>query len=239
MTPQRRLMNLGRLLHRYQESNRDLDFDGAMALYEEAERVYRERGDRDDVAESLQQRAKILREQRDLDGALELLALVRFALRAEVGQLNFTPIQSSGIYALGERAGWTVTPAPGAAPAGQYAYEIKKNNRDTIQSGTLSFASGSATIEATLDEPAMLYVTVKAEGAPPSSAVQLGAAIAPTQLRPCLPRPADFDSFWDAKLLELSSIPLNPVTTSSRRRITESPGGRLGLARARLHRQAG
>jgi hypothetical protein len=43
-------------------------------------------------------------------------------------------------------------------------------------------ASGSSTIETTLAEPAMLYVTVTAStGAP---AVHLGAAIAPTQLKP-------------------------------------------------------
>ena len=188
------------------------DFDEAMALYEEAERLYRELGNRDAVAAPLQNQASILREQRDLERALELLALILFALRAEARQLNFAPFHGSGIYQLGEKAGWTVSPAQGvAAPATKYLYEIKKNNQDTIQSGTLSFVSGSATMEATLEEPAMLYVTVCAEGAPPASAFHLGAAIAPGQLQPSAPRPADFDSFWDAKLQELSRIPLNPV----------------------------
>ena len=220
------------------------DFDGAMMLYEEAECLYRELGNRDGVAESLHNEAKLLQERRDLDRALELLALILFAFRAEAQQLNFVPFNSSGIYRLGEKAGWTVSPAQGvAAPATKYTYEIKKNNLDTIKSGTLCFASGSATIEATLEEPAMLYVTVSAEGAPPASAVHLGAAIAPTQLRPSVPPPADFDSFWDAKLQELRLIPLNPVATpvatSGRRGVIESPGRRLGLARAWLPREAG
>jgi len=190
------------------------DFDGAIALCDEAECLYRELGHQDGAAESLHNQAKILRETRDLERTLELLALILFAFQAESQQLNFVPFHSSGIYRLGENAGWTVYPAQVvAAPAAQYTYEIKKNNLETIKKGKLHFDSGSATIEATLEEPAMLYVTVSAEGAPPASAVHLGAAIAPTQLQPPLPPPDDFDSFWAAKLQELSLIPLNPVVT--------------------------
>ena len=190
------------------------DFDGAMALYQEAGRLYRQLGNRDGVAGSLHAQAKILRDHRDLDGALALLALVLFAFLAEAQQLSFVPFNAGGIYRLGEKAGWTVSPAQGAAaPTTKYTYQIKKNNLDTIKTGTLDFASGSATIETTLEEPAMLYVTVIAEAAPPASAVHLGAAIAPTQLQPSVPRPADFDAFWDAKLQNLSLIPINPVVT--------------------------
>ena len=190
------------------------DFDGAMILYEEAECLYRELGNTEGVALSLRDQAKLLQERKDLDRALELLALIFFALRAEAQQLNFVPFNSTGIYALGENVSWTVSPAQGeAAPFTKYTYEIKKNNLDKIESGALCFVSGRAKIEATLDEPAMLYVTVNAEGAPPASAVHLGAAIAPTQLRPSVQRPADFDSFWDSKLHALSRIPLNPEAT--------------------------
>jgi hypothetical protein len=88
------------------------------------------------------------------------LALPIFAYLAGAQQLNFVPFHSSGIYSLGEKAGWTVAPAPGAAA--KYAYEIKKNNSDTIKAGTLDLANGNTTIEATLSEPAMLYITVTA-----------------------------------------------------------------------------
>ncbi len=117
------------------------DFDGAIALCEEAECLYRELGHQDGAAESLQNQARILRETRDLDRTLELLALILFAFQAEAQQLNFVPFHSSGIYGLGERAGWTVSPAQVVtAPAAQYTYEIKKNNLETIKRGTLHFA---------------------------------------------------------------------------------------------------
>ena len=130
------------------------------------------------------------------------------------GQLSFTPFQASGIYDLDERAGWTVTlPPDAAAPTGTYTYVIKKNNADTIKAGAFDLSQGPATIEITSSEPAMLYVEVSPPAAAGANAIHLGAAIAPTQLKPSVPRPADFDSFWDAKLKSLDEIPINPVLT--------------------------
>ncbi|HEY1207466.1 MAG: acetylxylan esterase [Bryobacteraceae bacterium] len=131
------------------------------------------------------------------------------ALVSAAQPLSFTPFHKNGIYDIGDKAGWTVTLAPGAAAAAsKYDYVIKKNNLDAIQTGTLDLSSGTATLEVTLNEPAMLYVEVAAE-----PAIHLGAAIAPWKLQPSVPRPSDFDSFWDAKLKALSEIPINPVLT--------------------------
>jgi cephalosporin-C deacetylase-like acetyl esterase len=145
--------------------------------------------------------------------ALTLL-LLAFASLADAQQLTFTPYRNNGIYALGEKAGWTVA-APKDAPPAKYTYEIKKNNFATIKTGTLDFSSGSATIEATLQEPAMLYVTVTGAGAAP---IHLGAAIAPAQLQPSAPPPTDFDAFWLNKIQYLSITPMvavvNPMKTA-------------------------
>jgi cephalosporin-C deacetylase-like acetyl esterase len=140
------------------------------------------------------------------------VALLCCAALAQTQQLQFVPFHSTGIYRIAETAGWTVSlPKDAAAPAAKYAYEIKENNFDTIKVGTLDLSSGGATIETTLQEPAMLYVTVNAEGAPPASAVHLGAAVAPTQLKPSVPRPPDFEAFWLNKLQYLSITPMRPV----------------------------
>ena len=142
--------------------------------------------------------------------SIAVLAPLLFLNLAEAQQPSFVPYHSNGIYRIGEKAGWTLSP-PKDAPAAKYTYEIKKNNFDVIKTGTLDFSSGSATIETTLQEPAMLYVTVAAEGAPPASAIHLGAAVAPTQLTPSVPRPPDFDAFWHNKMLYLSITPMNPL----------------------------
>jgi len=160
-----------------------------------------------------------------------VLALACAALPAPAQHLSFTPFHPNGIYDLGEKAGWNVTLVPGADAPEQYRYVIRKNNLAVIQNGTLDLSSGRATIETTLHEPAMLYVEVapgaaptpgEAAASPPgapapgrSSAVHLGAAIAPWKLAPSVPRPADFDAFWNAKLKALSDVPIHPVVTPS------------------------
>jgi cephalosporin-C deacetylase-like acetyl esterase len=169
------------------------------------------------------------------------LALPLSPARAQA--LNFKPYHDNGIYQLGEKAGWSVTAAADAQPGpAKYKYVIRKNNFDVIQQGELDLSSGSAAIETALNEPAMLYVEVtpvatatpvqdpgapagaSAPAKPKSQAIHLGAAIAPQMLRPPVPRPADFDAFWDAKLKALRAVPMNPVLTP-----TPAPAGVEGV----------
>jgi cephalosporin-C deacetylase len=133
-------------------------------------------------------------------------------------QLKLSPFKASGIYGLGEKVGWTVSPPQGAALSGDYSYTIKKNNQDVIKSGKLDFSQGPATIDVRLNEPAMVYVQISSPGdAARSSAAStvVGAAVAPERLRPSTPRPADFDRFWRAKIKLLKQIPENAVLTPS------------------------
>src|SRR5229473_5042772 len=90
---------------------------------------------------------------------LRLALICVFVSVAQAQQLSFTPFHKSGIYELGEKAGWTVTLAQDAGvPVSKCTYAIKKNNLDVIQEGTLDLSAGAATIETILNEPAMLYV---------------------------------------------------------------------------------
>src|SRR5215208_7098362 len=102
-------------------------------------------------------------------------------------QPTFTPYRAGGIYAVGEKVGWTAALPPGAAPAAGYTYTVRKNNQDVIKTGALDFSSGRATIETTLDEPAMVYVLVSTPGGAgqgSGTSLALGAAVAPERLRP-------------------------------------------------------
>jgi cephalosporin-C deacetylase-like acetyl esterase len=131
---------------------------------------------------------------------------------AQAQTLTFAPFHENGIYELGEKAGWTASFTPGAAPvAPKYSYVIRKNNLAVIRSGALDLTQGDSAIEVTLDEPAMLYVEVTGETI--AKPFHLGAAVAPRKMQPSTPRPADFDAFWDAKLKALSQIPINPSLT--------------------------
>jgi cephalosporin-C deacetylase len=79
---------------------------------------------------------------------------------ASAAELNFTPVKGSGIYAVGEKAGWTVTAVPGATAHPVYTYSVRSNGAVEIGKGTLDLSKGSGEISATLDHPGMIYVTI-------------------------------------------------------------------------------
>lgn len=141
--------------------------------------------------------------------ALALGALASVRQSSPAGPL-VVPYRASGIYALGERAGWNVRLPIGATPTGKVAYTIKTNNLEVVKSGELDLSSGWTSVDVTLRAPAMLYMEVTPPGGQPKA---YGAAVAPTALKPVVARPKDFDAFWTRKLRELRSIPDNPVLT--------------------------
>ena len=149
-----------------------------------------------------------------------LLALCCAPANAQQRDLTFTPFHANGIYQPGEKVGWTVTRQNGSTGPTRLDYEIKKNELEVLRSSTLDLSSGTATIEAVLDEPCMVFVELKPEGAAAATGgpqrrpyASVGAAVAPDRLRPSVPRPADFDEFWASKLRAMRAIPIDPVLT--------------------------
>jgi cephalosporin-C deacetylase len=152
-------------------------------------------------------------------------------------QLTFVPYHSDGIYKVGETVGWTVTPGP-VDPTYSYKWTIRRNNADVLKEGTLDLSSGKDTIEVTADAPEMIYVAVSpvasltADAGTPNAFTggntgrnnglyAVGAAVDPTHIGLSVPRPADFDSFWERKLAEQKKIPINAVLTPAP---TDTPG---------------
>jgi len=142
---------------------------------------------------------------------------------AEAQQLAFAPYHANGIYAVGERVGWRVEVVPGQSAApGRYSYTVKRDGATVVGTGTFDLTSGAATIETSLRQPGMVLVEVRPpapdstfRGASKSEVgrVLLGAAVDPTAIEPAAPRPADFDSFWTAKVAQLQATAPAPVLT--------------------------
>jgi len=152
-------------------------------------------------------------------------------------QLTFTPYNATGIYNTGETVGWKVTPGPSELSY-TYKWTIRRNNATVLKEGKLDLSSGQDKIEVTDSEPSMIYVAIEPvaklipDDAPASSFTSgntgrnnglyaVGAAVAPTKIGLAVPRPADFDSFWEGKLAAQAKIPINPVLTPVQ---TETPG---------------
>jgi cephalosporin-C deacetylase len=164
---------------------------------------------------------------------LILAAASLVAQRAPIAQqLVFTPYRASGIYDVGETVGWTVTPA--TPPTYAYRWTARRNNAVVLKAGTLDLSTGKASIEIVADQPSMIYVAIEAydhlapsAGAPAGEAPRftggnagrdtgfyaLGAAVAPRKIGPSVPRPTDFDRFWEGKLAAQAKIPVNPLLT--------------------------
>ena len=136
---------------------------------------------------------------------VSLLVLVQ-GREAMAQNILLTPFKPTGIYNLGEKAGWTVK---GQAGPEKYSYVLKKNNFETIASGELDLTTGQTIIETSSSEAAMLYLEINSPRG--RHVLSAGAAIAPTQLQPSAARPADFDSFWASKIKLLDQIPPNAV----------------------------
>src|SRR5690349_15759490 len=148
---------------------------------------------------------------------LASLFIARPVLADESAGPAYVPYQPSGIYALGDTAGWNVT-LPWNSPT--VTYVIRKNNLAEIGRGTIT--PGKPTkIEAKLDEPGMVYVEVT-EDSPGAKPKALGAAVAPEKIAPAIPAPADFDAFWAAKIKALRKVPAKPE-------LTEKPSEKDGV----------
>ena len=184
---------------------------------------------------------------------LLLSASSAFGQRTPIAQqLSFAPYHAGGIYEVGETVGWTVKPGP-EAPTYAYKWTVRRNNAVVLKEGKLDMSSGSDTIEIQADQPEMIYVAVEpyaSLAAAPSDAAgassnvaaaasytggntgrnnglyAVGAAVAPTKLGLSTPRPADFDSFWNAKLAEQAKLAMHFALTPVD---TDVPGVELNM----------
>jgi cephalosporin-C deacetylase len=159
-----------------------------------------------------------------------------------VQQLLFLPYHSSGMYDVGDTVGWIVSRGP-TAPTYAYKWTIRRNNKEVLKEGTLDLTSGKDKIEIVGDQPEMIYVAIEpyanlaganaaksddvsaASKSPATTAYvggntgrnnglyAVGAAVAPRKLGLSTPRPADFDTFWNAKLAAQSKVPINASLT--------------------------
>lgn len=137
------------------------------------------------------------------------LLLCSAALADESAGPLYVPYHVSGIYALGETAGWNVTLPWSAKPA---TYVIRENNLTEIGRGTIQPGTPSK-IEATLKAAGMVYVEI-IENTPDAKPHALGAAVAPEKIQPSIPAPLDFDAFWKAKIAALRKVRMGVQLTS-------------------------
>ena len=121
--------------------------------------------------------------------------------------------RDDGIYAAGETARWTIDVVnleKGEISPTTASYKLLSNGLETIDEGSLTFINGHTTFSASRDDTGTLLLKVEAPGIEKAYG---GAAFDPEKLAPVLPRPDDFDKFWEGQKKIADAIPLNPKLT--------------------------
>ena len=139
-----------------------------------------------------------------------LIALLLLPAAGSAQEISVTPSTPTGVYDVKEQIEWRVE-VSGADKAKlvEAHYTLKKGELTPLRDGTLDLSSGSATVDATLDEPGTVLLEIKAKGGGKEIRALGGAVAAPQKIQPSAPRPDDFDAFWASKIAELKAIPAN------------------------------
>ena len=120
--------------------------------------------------------------------------------------------EPAGSYHVGEKITVQIQQGAGATDVvNQVAYTVKLHTAKVIAAGTLNLTNHTAEFQTSLGEPGSLLFTVSGTTASGQNfTTYAGAAADYKHIRWSLPVPADFDSFWDAKLAASDRLPLNP-----------------------------
>ena len=87
-------------------------------------------------------------------------------------------------------------------------YAIRENQSVIVAKGELTFTHGKASLPAEFKKPSFLTLIVTLpDGDPTKKQVYAGAACDPEKLLPSMPKPDDFDAFWNGKKAQLDAMP--------------------------------
>ena len=134
--------------------------------------------------------------------------------------ISVLPDKPAGIYDVGQHVHWTVMAKD---VSDTVSYTVAPNQGVVTANGSLDLSKGPATFETTFDVPSTVLIKVTGHTADGKEIVGTGGAVAGVdQIVPSAPRPKDFDAFWDAKIKELSAVPVDA-------KLTPADAGRAGV----------
>ncbi len=151
--------------------------------------------------------------------ALVLAFAADIAAHAQVAKpvvpLTVSADHPDALYHRGETVTFKIM-AAADSPVAQDAeveWTISKDGVPPVKSGKIKLAAGSANVTAQLDEPGFLQCKATATVAEKPVAAMAGAGFDPTQIKPSLPVPEDFDAFWKDQKAKLAAVPMKAKMT--------------------------
>jgi cephalosporin-C deacetylase-like acetyl esterase len=152
---------------------------------------------------------------------LVLLALVSSAALAQQPAapaltLKVVTDRADAIYHAGDSATFLIESSDPSLPSVSAVVSEDGWNGQPAQTIALTQGKGSLSVKVT--KPGFTLVRVTAPKT--TASAMAAAACAPTQIKPSLPMPEDFDSFWTKQKAALAKVPvkftLSPVTTPAK-----------------------
>jgi len=123
-------------------------------------------------------------------------------------ELVVAPDSAQGIYQPGQMIRWKVHVK--GTDVTEAAFTLKTGGLTELTKGKVALSDGQGQIEAKLDAPGWLLVDVSIKPAAGQKVTALGGAlVSPEKTQPALPRPDDFDTFWEGKLKDLAAVATN------------------------------
>ncbi len=120
------------------------------------------------------------------------------------------------LYGAGEMVSFSVVVTEGGEPvaAGEAAYVLSVDGSDTVAKGVLPLTGEPVVVTGRLEHPGFLrcYVSFTGSDGQACSATAAGGFDL-LDIKPSMPVPDDFDSFWAGKRALLDEVPMNPVLT--------------------------
>ncbi len=126
--------------------------------------------------------------------------------------LRVSTDRTNAIYRRGEMVTFAIAVSLNGNPVddAKVKWTISKDGKDLKREGEAKLSNGIAVVSGSLDEPGFLQcrVDIKPPGEKLKS-LRASAAIDPLDIKPSLPAPDDFDTFWAAEKKKLAAIPMN------------------------------
>lgn len=141
-----------------------------------------------------------------------LLALLLSLTASAAIELSISTDRPQAVYTTGETVLFQIHLTQDDRPLEDVTLkgELSSNGFRDSTPIDITIDEGQAHVKGTLNKPGLLWlrVTCASEAGGPIQQV-MGAAFSPEQLKPSLPKPDDFDVFWEQQKQRLDAIPAN------------------------------
>jgi cephalosporin-C deacetylase-like acetyl esterase len=143
-----------------------------------------------------------------------VVLLVRLPLAAQGAAVTVSVDREKPLYAVGEKAVFTIVLTGAGEQGAHVKYTLLEGGQVPIEQKECDLSSQSPRLTITHEwkKPSFVLLNVQTTGTTnDGKTLRVGAGCEPEKLPAPLPKPADFDAFWNARKAIIDALPANPI----------------------------